>query len=178
MGTDEMAQLDAGLAAYSTGQTPYLRYPKGFNVAFEKVDYDSEAIQKSIRMEDAAIAKCMMTEFIELGLTNVGSKAVATPKMEEFTESLRAIAKIVCEGMKPLIKKLIDANFGEQDEYPEMTYSGIDKMASLDMAQQILALFQSTGLDMDDTMKRWIRDTWGFPELLSYEPGETDSQCH
>lgn len=169
MGTEEMAMLDEALAMYSTGQTPYLRRPEGFKINFQKVEFESEAIQKAIRMEDANIAKSMMTEFIELGLTNVGSKAVAAPKIDEFTEALRAIAKIVCDGLNPLIKEIIDMNFGEQNEYPVLMYTGIDKKASLDFAQQILTLYQTMGLDMDASMKEFIRETWDFPEKENYE---------
>ena len=77
---------------------------------------------------------------------------------------------MVCVGLQPLIKQIIDFNFGPQAKYPVMAYTGIDKKAGLELAQQLLALFQAQAVDMDDSMKEWVRNTFGFPERSIYAP--------
>ena len=165
IGTEEESNMDAAMVNFLMGNTPYLKRPVGWDLKITKNEYDSEAVQKAIRMEDANIAKSVMAEFIELGLTDTGTQALSQSKIENFVKSLIYISAVICDGFKPLAKKLIQFNMGDDAKLKaKMRVVGLDETAGVELAQAFDYLVKAGLMDADETNKEHIRKLYKLPE--------------
>lgn len=176
-GSDQNENLRTSLINYSLGNSSWIEHPEGWKIEIKENKYNFQAVQDGIKQEDAAIAKSVQAEFIMLGETGVGARALAQPKIENFDTSLKYVIQSICDCWNGwAVPKLIEANFGVQKFKVKLKYSGIDIKASKELADSMSEMILAKGIDPDTAFKKHIRKIWELPEIDEDDPYYTEQQ--
>jgi hypothetical protein len=171
-GKAAVARADS-LNNFTQGTIPWIENIKGWLLTFYKIDYQADAVLKSMAQYNADISKCVQAEHQELGLNDVGAKAMNKSKEESEDESLMDDMKYICEKFAPLIKWFVIKNYGERPKYPKMMFNGLESKPTYEHAQSI-ALLTTAGYisPANKVQKAWVADTFGVPGGDDIEEGE------
>jgi hypothetical protein len=168
-----VARADS-LNNFTQGTIPWIENIKGWLLTFCKIDYQADAVLKSMAQYNADISKCVQAEHQELGLNDVGAKAMNKSKEEAEDESLMDDMKYICEKMAPLIKWFVVKNYGERPKYPKMLFNGLESKPTFEHAQSIDLLTTAGYMSPSNSVqKAWVLDTFGVPGGEDVEEGET-----
>lgn len=150
---------------------------KPFGVGFEIMMPSGQGtnIIESIKYHDAAIAKTMMSEFMNLGGSESGSRAVAESKVGFFLLALQSFARYFSSVInRYIVPKLVMAEKGPQDAYPTIDAENIDAMTGAQMAEILKALGESRFIRPDDPTEDQLRSQLHLvardPESVREEP--------
>jgi hypothetical protein len=165
-GTQQNENLRQSLINYSLGNSAWVETPEGWTIEIKENKYNFQAVQDGIKQEDAAIAKSVQAEFIMLGETGVGARALAQPKIENFDTSLKYVVQSICDCWNNwAVPKLIEANFGKKDFKVKLKYSGIDIKASKEIADAFAELVTCKAIDPDTAFKKHVRKIYELPPI-------------
>jgi hypothetical protein len=113
---------------------------------------------------DARIAMAMLSDFILLGHTGVGSFALAKIKTDMFVSSLKAwISSITSVVNEKAIPQLMQINGFPMELSPTLTASEVDKVDLADMAEYIQRLVASRVLTPGTELEDYTRRIAGLP---------------
>ena len=136
---DDVALLEKSLQNMRSHENAYAIMPPNVEkMEIMSVGKETDVIG-SIRYHDEAMSKSILGQFIDLGTSQSGNRALGETFVEVFLMSLNAMLTAIEETFnKYAIKKLVDLNWGEQEEYPQLVGAKInifgitDIMTSLD----------------------------------------------
>jgi len=149
----------------------YVILPDGwkFEVADMKASNTSN-VMESIRWHNSEITGNILGQFLDLGKTETGSRAVAGELKDIFLLSIMSVAKYVedifNEGSesRQMIRELVDLNFSGVTEYPKLRVSKI-KSIDYQIVSAALASLAQGGLIMpDQNLEEWIREAFELPK--------------
>ncbi len=163
--TTEYTNLIASLQNYTSNENSYLTFPAGWKIDFLKNVFDPEKLKSAIDLENSEIVSAFMANFLLLGSTQSGSRAVSMDQSEFF---LGAIQYVADEAVSPhnhkLIPELIKMKFGPQESYPTLKVTGISDKAGKELADALKALAEGQIIQPDDAMEEAIRPRYGLPK--------------
>lgn len=142
----------------------YLQMPYGWEAEIFEKSSSNESIIKSIQHHNEEIAKNVLAQFINLGTTSSGSRALGESFEELFMQSLNAVAGYIADGYnRYVIKQLVDLNWNVK-EYPRLKASRI--MLNVNRwLEGIAKVGLSNAVTRDNDIENIIRDSLGLPEL-------------
>lgn len=135
---------------------------------------------ESIKHHNREIAKNVLAQFLELGDTQSGSKALGSDQSDLFIASLTATANQVCEIMNQyVIKELVDLNYNGIERYPKLTVQRISKQDLSKLSETIATLVSGGVIKTDESIEDYMREMLGLParstdEALAAEDGMDD----
>lgn len=170
---DQFSHLMSALEVYTSGQANYLTKPQGYSITLEKNAYDPQKVEASIDKEDERMARAFLANFLTLGVGgNSGAYALGDDLSDFFLSGLTHVADEVACTMNPLIKRLVDLNFGPQAKYPTLHHVGISDKAGKELAEIMGLLIDKKVVRPDDPLEEFSRKKYGLPEAS--EEGRAD----
>lgn len=132
----------------------------------------------SISYHNREIVKSVLAQFLELGSTDVGSRALSQDHSELFLKSLEAVADGITDVFnKYAIPQLVDFNFSNVKQYPKLAYTGISRVEVDKLATAYSTLIGTNAVQALDKDEQYFREVLGLPERLpDDEPREPREQ--
>lgn len=118
---------------------------------------------------DTAIARSILADFLMLGQTSVGSRALADPKIEMFTRAIESWADGIAQVLnRHAVPRLLEINAMNVDA-PTFTHTPVRDIDMASFAQAIQATAVAGmpwfgGPDSEEVENR-VRDVLGFPPV-------------
>jgi hypothetical protein len=163
--TAQYQNLIASLQAYTSHEKSFLTYPANWKIGFLDSKFDPEKLKSAIDMEDAQMVSAFMANFLLLGSTQSGSRAVSMDQSEFFMGSLQYIAD---EALAPfnhkLIPEIVRMKYGPQDAYPIAKVNGISDRGGKELAESLKLLAESQVVQPDDELEEHTRRRYKFPK--------------
>jgi hypothetical protein len=143
----------------------HMDLPNGFSI--EMLDMKALELKDPKEMighHNREIVLSFLAEFLDLGAGKAGSYALAKDKSDFFMLALESLAKVIQEQFNLLIKEMIILNFGEQDIYPTLEYSGVGNV-DVETLSNALQRFGSAGfIHADEQIEKKLREEMNLPE--------------
>ncbi len=122
--------------------------------------FDTGAI---VARYDQRIAMTVLADFILLGQTSVGSRALADPKIELFQAALEAYADEICAVANTYaIPRLARFNGFDMRILPSLGYETLEK-PDLEAIGKFLDSLTGGGVVIDRPLEEYLREKAGFP---------------
>ena len=187
MATDEqMAALSESMKYMRSNELGYLLLPRGADIdksikilVPEGGDAGSNGLIEAVEHHNVQIARSVLAQFINLGDTKTGARAVSEDMSDLFLMSLGAVVKQISQtisfgnyGENEGLKYLVDVNFGEVEGYPVWKCEKIKKDNSSAVLATIAQLVQSGALIHDESLEKHTRRLIGVPQenIIPTEP--------
>lgn len=107
----------------------------------------------------------VLTQFLDLGSTDSGSRALSTDHTEVFYRSIQAIADYIAAIINQHGgRKLIDLNFDGVTTYPSLTATGIEKIDLQKFGDALSKVVSAHVVLPDDELEDYIRKVFRLPE--------------
>lgn len=156
--TADYNNLIAALENYTSHQKSYMTYPAGWKLDFLKSSFDPEKIIKCIDFENTEIVSAFSCNFMLLGSTQSGSRAVSMDQSEFFLGGIQYVADTACGSINhKLIPQLIKMKYGPQAAYPRLKISGISDKAGGELADALNKLATGQVIQPDDDLEAHVR---------------------
>jgi len=131
-------------------------------------------LQGLLDMYNRLIAMTVLGDFLFLGSTTVGSRALADPKIEMFTRAMEAVLSTIAEELnRDLLPRLWAWNGFDLDVLPSLQPGSV---ASRDLMQfaQLATAMVGAGMQLfpDPATENMVRDWLGLPPLSEEAGGE------
>lgn len=160
----------------------YLSQEQGFLVENSVVKFETygdgtlnpDGALKIITECDNQISSSFLSQFMNLGISDTGSRAVGEIHLSVFRRSCINYLDLVCGVINGqdragggTIGRLIKWNYGniEATKLPKLTHMGLDNDALVDALQQLPALVGAGLLTPDNNLERSIRQKVGAGDL-------------
>lgn len=168
---DDVSLLEKSLQNMRSHENAYMIMPPNVN-KMEILSPGKETdVIKSIHYHDEAMSKSILGQFIDLGTSQSGNRALGETFVKVFLMSLNAVRISIEETFnKFAIKKLVDLNWGEQEEYPKLVGAEITIYGITDI---ITALDK---LVVNNLLKSNYKDNVYFRKQLGMEITEEDEE--
>jgi hypothetical protein len=169
--SSEVDNFKTVLSNYSYHQKQFIVLPEGFTLDIKFGNFDGAKLRATIDGENQEIVRGFMANFLNLGQAGSGGAyALGADLSDFFLKSIQYIGDIIVDVINGrLIPHIVDLNFGEQEFYPTLNFSGIDDVG-LEFANTISALITSGALTSDNELEAHIRRRLKLPE----KPESTD----
>jgi hypothetical protein len=161
----------------ATHENAYVSLPNGWE--FEITGISGRILDPAafIQHHSEMILRSVLADFLALGSTQTGSRAVGDVKRDFFLMSLEAAARNFCETMTATtIRRLVDYNFDippdRPELYPKLVCSNIAIINPLELAQAMkdLAAYGVDLIQPDDEVENWWRRKTGLPLKAQARP--------
>lgn len=135
---NDVSLLEKSLRNMRSHENAYAIMPPNIDrIEIVSVGKETDVI-KSIRYHDEAMSKSILGQFIDLGTSQSGNRALGETFVEVFLMSLNAILISIEETFnKFAIKKLVDLNWGEQEDYPQLVGAKINIFGITDIMNSL-----------------------------------------
>lgn len=116
-----------------------------------------------------------MAQFLELGDTQSGSKALSEDQSDLFLLSLGAVAKQIADTVNRfLIPQLVDYNFDGVTTYPELKFEKIGSVDYQKIATILSTLASSEIIHPDEDLEDHIREMLDLPARMEAPEGSPE----
>lgn len=146
-------------------------------------------MENAIAHHNRQILMTCMAHGLDTGSTGVGSLALSKTQQWDRLSFAEQKANYIASVLnKFVLQRLVDVNFGKQEEYPKLVFEALGVEDSVQLATQFKQLHDIGAIDMKDPeMVNYIRRIFSVPELteeqiedllIKYEttPPQEDSQ--
>ncbi len=152
----------------------YIHLPNGWTMDMFEKKGGNDAIIKSIQHHNDEIAKNILAQFINLGSSGVGSKALGESFEELFLQSLNALGDYVQDVMNRfVIKQLVDLNWKVTD-YPRLKHSRI-MLGQSKWLEGLSKVGLGNAITRDNDIEQLMRETLGLPLMSPETMAERDA---
>ena len=162
---EKMREILRNLRSNEVG---YVYLPKGADIEEcikilvpEGGEAGASGLLEGISHHDVAIARSMLAQFLSLGETRSGSRAVSQDMSSVFLMSLGAVVRYIGEIMScgnpgecGGIRELVDINFANVEGYPVWKCERIRKENAAALAAVIAQLLQAGALVHDEGLEK------------------------
>lgn len=164
-GDPDFVAFETALQQMAAHEKTSIIIPKSYEIEFVNSDFDPSKLIESLGYEDRNMVKAFLANFLELGASSSsGSWSLSTDQSDFFLSGIQNIADLVVENMNDVIKELVILNYGPQDYYPELMYSGLTDKAGAEWATIYRELVASKIITPDDRLEEHARKRIGAPE--------------
>jgi len=121
-------------------------------------------IESAARYHDEAITKSVLAHFLNLGQqTGTGSYALGASFIDFFIMSLQSLAQMIADtATQHVVEDLVDANWGENEPAPVITFDPIGQNAGA-VVQALQLLITSGAIFPDPALDAFVRQLVGLP---------------
>ena len=119
----------------------------------------------AIKYWDTQLTSVAQAQVLDLGVGQVGSRALGTTMLDMFSDSIQAQASYredVLNAKGGLIHQLVSYNFPRDDNLPQLRFGNVQRADIQAMARAFLALSQA-GMSFGDETWDWVRDELNLP---------------
>lgn len=142
----------------------YIVEMPGTKFRFEVVASGNTGLLASMNYHARMISVAGLIQFMELGNTQSGSRAVATEQSGPFLLELEAILNNLCETVNQfVVAEFVDMNFGERPGYPEIKASGLTEESTSELATFLKTLVDAKVIVPDDELEKYVREMGKLP---------------
>lgn len=141
-----------------------LKAPMDAKISVLFNDYKNDSAHKSIDMHRRNMYLSVLQQFLILGGNSAGSYALSSSLIDFFSLATNAVSSYIAETInEQRIKRLIDLNWSNVEEYPVIKFANIDRLSPAALGQ----MFSQVGqfLTWDDGLQAWLREKIGAPKL-------------
>lgn len=152
-------------------ENAYVVVPDGYEIGFLDMGAKNTRDPKeSIAHHNREITKAVLAQFLELGATETGSRALSSDQSELFLKSLEAIANNIVDVFnKHAIPQLVDFNYDGIENYPQLDYSDISKADVEKLSNAYKTLIEAGGIKYNEADEQYFRGLLGLPEVTEEE---------
>ncbi len=147
-----------------------LSLPSGWEFALTGISGSLRDPQASIQHHSEMIMRSVLANFLSLGTTQTGSRALGASMRDFFYLSLEAVSRKIDETLsKTSIRRLVDYNYAAREgralPYPKLVTSNIVVINPLELLDVIKDVGKSDVdlLQPDNETENWIRKKCGLP---------------
>lgn len=121
-------------------------------------------IVESLQFLRSQILQVMLSEFVEHGSSNVGSKALVGDKMDLLEMKLQGLGADVCDVLnRQAVPELVWRNWGPRKKYPKAKFGDINRTSIVQLAETLSKLVPANVITMDPELQQFIREAAGWP---------------
>lgn len=150
--------------------------PKSAGWEFEFADTkasQSTNLFESIKHHNREIAKNILAQFLELGDTQSGSKALSEDQSDLFLLSLGAVAKQIADTINRfIIPELVNYNFDNVTNFPKLKFEKLGSVDYQKIATILSTLAGSEILKPDEDLEDYVRELLDLPARMETPEGE------
>ncbi len=143
----------------------FLIKPAGWEIKF--MDMGGNSVinpMPSIIRYNREMLTSILAQFLDLGSTSTGSRALSVDQTTTFHNNLTAIAKQICDVINNYaIKQLVDFNF-EVEKYPELKFTHIGRVDYQELATSLQSLALAGIITPSPELEDYVRDNMGLPD--------------
>ena len=114
----------------------------------------------------------VLARFAELGHGSVGARAVADPQSKIWFDALAATGEYVAATLTDALRRLVDKNYANVEDYPEVVFRDLDARNLAEYATAIAQVVSAGAVIPDKPARDSIRDGLGLPP----EDGSAEDQ--
>lgn len=149
----------------STHEKAGIVLPNGWTFGLKGVEGNLRDPKESIAHHNMMIAMAALAQFMMLGQSSGGNRALGESLGDFFYMGLQATAKAISEELsRTTIRRLCDYNFAGLKRYPKVV---AQKIQGIEFATLYAALKEFAGAGLvqgDDELEAYLRKTMGLPE--------------
>lgn len=167
----EVAQAQQMASAMRVGETAGAGLPAGYKFSLTGITGSVPDPLPFIQYLDQQISKQALAGIIDLGQTEVGSRALGETFLDLFVLALQALADDIATtatsghpGMPGIVTDLVAQNWGEDEPCPSVVCVGVGQQHEI-TAQAIQLLTQYGALTPDPKLEAFLRRTWRIPQV-------------
>lgn len=167
----EVAQAQQMASAMRVGETTGAGLPSGYKFSLTGLIGSVPDALGFIKYLDQQISKQALAGIIDLGQTEVGSRALGETFLDLFILSLQAMADEIATtatsgwpGMPGIVTDLVAQNWGEDEPCPSVVCIGVGQQHEI-TAQAIQLLTQYGALTPDPKLEAYLRRTFRIPQV-------------
>jgi hypothetical protein len=143
----------------------YVKLPFGWEFDVKYPTGSRRDADVAIKRWNREILVSVLTQFLDLGSTDSGSRALSTDHTEVFYKSIQAIADYIAAVINQHGgRQLIDLNFDNVKTYPELRATGIEKIDLQKFGDALSKVVSSHVVQPDDELEDYIRKVFRLPE--------------
>jgi hypothetical protein len=152
----------------------YLHLPGGWDAEMFEKSGGNDAIIKSIQHHNEEIAKNVLAQFINLGTSSSGSRALGESFEELFMQSLNAIADYIAERTNRwVIKQMVRMNWGDKVELPRLKHNKI-MLNQKKWLEGVSSVGLSNAITRDNKIEQVMRESLALPLMSEETMAERD----
>ena len=133
-----------------------------------KISHDAEKVLKAIDAENTEMTKSFLANFMELGMSSGsgGSYSLGSDLSDIFLSGIQYIADGIAESINiHVIKKLVNAKFGDVDAYPKLKVTGINDKAGKEFAEILAMLADRDIVQVSTGLQEYAHKRLDLPAL-------------
>jgi hypothetical protein len=158
-------------SAMRVGETTGAGLPNGYKFSLTGLTGSVPDALAFIQYLDQQISKQALAGIVDLGQTEVGSRALGETFLDLFTLALQAVADEIATtatsgwpGMPGIVTDLVAQNWGEDEPCPSVVCIGVGQQHEI-TAQALQLLTQYGALTPDPKLEAFIRRSWRIPQV-------------
>ncbi len=154
------------LTQYVSAKIGFIMHPEGWDLDLNKNGgFDPMKVEDSIKREDEKMAGALLAAFLELGTGgNGGAYALGDNLKRFFMEVIASFADVIVDVMNEIIEVLVRANYGPQESYPTLSYSGITEATGLELMRIITGYTNAQVIKVDERLEDHVRKAHHLPK--------------
>lgn len=159
----QIEALDAMMQKWKVGEAAGGAVPAGTRVRLVGTEGSTPDTIGSVRYHDEQMSKLMLVQFLDLGTSGAGNRALGEAFVDFFDLSLQSTAKWLADvTTEHQVEDQWDWNWGENDQAARIGFKKkeADPEASV---QELRDLVDGELLVVDDEVRDWIREKKGIP---------------
>jgi len=163
-GKNLLSRCEDIAAHLHANQENYVIEVPGVEFRFEVPKATNTGLLDSINLHGHGILANILAQFMDLGNTETGSRAVAKEQHGPFILGLLSVADNIKATLgRFVVRDLVTYNYGERPGYPSVTHAGVVEADMGPLATMLKDLAAAGFVTPDDDLEAWLRDTLGLP---------------
>lgn len=149
-----------------TNEYAHIVRPPTIKVGFAELQGNLVDVMASAEHHDTMIMKNIMVQFLNMGVTEGGSRAASATAMDMFLKAMRHIANSICDAINLyVIPPLVSYNF-QTDHFPQLKVRNIGEAKDLQMWSSAMRNLIDVGaITVDEETEAWVRNQLDMPKL-------------
>lgn len=160
---DDIEKYAELASSFRAGQEAGGAGPAGSKLSLVGVSGQLPDVLARIKYHDEQITQNLFAQFLRLGQTATGSRALGDSFISFFNMAIDAIAaEFTATFNEHVIEDLVDLNFGPEEAVPVLVPAPAKERRELD-ATELIALAQAGLLYYDPELEAYVRERYGLP---------------
>lgn len=157
-------QINEIMSRWRVGEGSGAAFPAGTEIELKGVSGSLPDTLASIRYHDEQIGEEALTQFLDLGTTETGSRALGQAFVDFFTLSLGAtVDELAATFNTMLVESWVDWNYGAEVSAPFVECRDVGEDHAV-TAEALAGLVQAKVITPDTELEAWLRRWYRLPE--------------
>jgi len=163
---DTQAMLDEAGESFGIAAGAFVRKPEDVDLELLASNAKVGEVLEAIKYWDTQLSGVAQAQVLDLGIGQMGSRALGTTLSDMFAASIQAQASYredVLNARGGLIEQIVAYNFPNIDNLPALRFGNVQASDMKSMAQAFLWLSQA-GMNLGEETWDWVRAEMNLPE--------------